>query len=343
MSKTDLSFSPERARQLLCSLEDFIRDAVLQARRISGSETFSAIAEVSAADTIYAVDKISEEAIFTWFDRHWPTEWPVQVIMEGIEDDQKTVFPSGAEPRLVCILDPIDGTRNIMYDKRSAWIIGGIGLLPEGRPPRLQDLSVAALTELPPTKQTLADQISGFRGCGPLGLVTERVDLVNQSGSSFPVRPSGATDLQHSFASIVKFFPEGKGLISQLEEELWQRLFSSTPSSSPLVFDDQYISSAGQFYEIMVGHDRFLADLRPLVLNKIGLTSALVCHPYDVCTALLLVESGAIIEDPLGQPLDCPLDTTSPVSWVAYANPTIAATVRPVLRELIEKHLGVSS
>jgi len=32
-------------------------------------------------------------------------------------------------------------------------------------------------------------------------------------------------------------------------------------AQSPQVFDDEYIASGGQLYELMVGHDRFLADV----------------------------------------------------------------------------------
>ena len=31
------------------------------------------------------------------------------------------------------------------------------------------------------------------------------------------------------------------------------------------VFDDEYLSSGGQLHELMTGHDRFVADLRPLI------------------------------------------------------------------------------
>ena len=46
----------------------------------------------------------------------------------------------------------------------------------------------------------------------------------------------------------------------------------------PLVFDDQYISTGGQLYELAVGHDLFTADLRPAVLDDYGLLAALRWH-----------------------------------------------------------------
>jgi hypothetical protein len=69
----------------------------------------------------------------------------------------------------------------------------------------------------------------------------------------------------------------------------------------------------------------------------LDLDSTLVCHPYDVAAALVLTESGIVYESPLGGFPDAPLDTTSPVSWLAYANEALASKLRPVL----QKALGV--
>jgi hypothetical protein len=76
------------------------------------------------------------------------------------------------------------------------------------------------------------------------------------------------------------------------------------------------------------------------VFRRLGLPGALVCHPYDICTALIFSEAGGIIEAPLGGPLDVPLDTVTPVAWVGYANSTLARLIRPALRRLIRRHLG---
>lgn len=329
----------EKARRLLCALQDHIRDAVIAART-RHARSFARIAGVTAADTIYQVDRISEHAVMTWFDEHWPRAWPVELVMEGLEDGEPATFPRGTPVKATvwkCILDPIDGTRGIMYDKRSAWVLAG--LAPQ-RGPRTQvnDLVVAAMTELPTSKQWRADQLSAVRGGG---LRATAVDVLTGNRTSLRLRPSQARDCKHGFAAIARFFPEGKALTAELEEALWSELHGgAAQGDSPLVFDDQYISTGGQLYEIIAGHDRFLADLRPLVFRKLGYASELVCHPYDICTALLLTEAGGVIEDPLGGPVKAPLDTTSPVAWVAFANATLARKIRPVLRRLIRERLG---
>jgi fructose-1,6-bisphosphatase/inositol monophosphatase family enzyme len=330
-----------RARRLLCALQNHIRDKIVSARG-RDARRFAEVVAVTAADTIYHVDKLSEEAIFAWFEQQWPRNWPVELVMEGIEDSELVTFPRGtprAKTVFKCILDPIDGTRNLMYDKRSAWILAG--LAPQ-RGPRtnLRDIVVAVMTELPTTRQWASDQISVVRGAGAGGVVGERFDLRTRARQRLPLRPSQAKDFRHGFASFAKFFPEGKSLVGKIEEELWDELYGLGSSASPMVFDDQYIASGGQIYELLVGHDRMIGDLRPGVLAKLGYKSSLVCHPYDICTALLLQEAGGIVETPEGRPLSALLDTTSAVSWIGFANPVLARTVRPVLRRLLRKYLG---
>jgi fructose-1,6-bisphosphatase/inositol monophosphatase family enzyme len=327
-------------RRLLCRLQNTIRDTLLAARDARAAD-FARIASVTAADTIYQVDRISEEAILAWFEADWPARWPVELVMEGLEGEPVT-FPRGtpvARTALKCILDPIDGTRCLMYDKRSAWVLGAVA--PQrGSKTHLGDLLIAAMTELPTSKQWAADQISGIKGCGPRGLVAERVDVREGTTSRLTLRPSQATDFRHGFASLSRFFPEGKGLLAQFEEALWDTLYGLGKQASPLVFEDQYCSTGGQIYELLIGHDRMLGDLRPLAFRRLKVDSALVCHPYDICTALLLQEAGGVVETPEGTPLRTTLDTTSPVAWLGFANARLARQARPLIRRLLKEYFG---
>lgn len=331
MAKAEL----ERARRLLCDLQDHIRATLIAARQRQ-ARSFARVAGVTAADTIYRIDRVSEDAIRGWFEEHWPASMPVELVMEGLADGEVATFPHGTpaeRTRWVCILDPIDGTRGLMYDKRAAWSLAALAPRPSRRSPRLSDIVVAVMSELPVAKQWRADRYSAIRGGG---VRASSVDVRN--GDRHPLRPrlSGARSFAHGFASIAKFFPSGRALTGQLEERLWAEL---EPSTIAHVFEDQYISTGGQLAEILAGHDRFVADIRPLVFRKLGLQTELACHPYDICTALILSEAGGIIEAPTGGRLEAPLDTTTPVAWAAYANPSLARRVRPVLKRLIREML----
>lgn len=287
------------------------------------------VSAVTSEDTIYAVDRVSERTILRWLGAHWPRVWPVEVVMEGLEPG--TTFPRhipATATRYKLILDPIDGTRMLMYDKRSAWSLAG--LAPQrGNETSLGDVFVAAMTELPTTKAGLVDQLSAIRG---RGVTATRLNLATGRTMRWQPRSSRARSLEHGFASFAKFFPEGKGAIAALEEKLWSRLAAPAGSNGRPVFDDQYLSTGGQLYELMAGHDRFVADIRPLAFRKHRMKSALCCHPYDLCTALIAQEAGCLIEAPDGSPIKAPLDLTTPVAWVGYANRGLRKRVAPALR-----------
>jgi hypothetical protein len=295
---------------LLCALGDHIRDAAIGAR---GTD-MTTIADEMPADTIYAIDKVTDDALVAWFEANWTD---VEVVSEGLVDPLII-----GRPRSTVIVDTVDGTRGLMYDKRSAWCLAAVA--PHGG--TLRDITGAAMTELPTTKQTLCDQIAGRRGAG---IRAHRLDVRTADVEVLEVRPSTATDFEHGFAEVAKFFPPGKAALAAIEADLFSRL------GATVVFDDQYISSGGQVHELLTGRDRFVADLRPLVDP-----AALACHPYDLCTTMLLEEAGGVVTDAWGEPLDCPLDTTSPVAWVGYANRVLADRVGPVLAAVLRDHVG---
>ena len=331
MSPTSL----ERARRLLCALQDHIRETLVAARARQAGR-FARVAAVTSSDTIYHVDRLGEAAILDWFERHWPRAWSVEIVMEGLEDGAVT-FPTGMPVKRTawkCILDPIDGTRGLMHDKRAAWSLAG--LAPQrGARTSLGDIVVAAMTELPTSKQGRADQLSVVRG---KAVVATRIDLETGARRRWRPRPSHADHFEHGFASIARFFPEGKALLGAFEEALWRELGLLGQRGGQLVFDDQYLSTGGQLYELIAGHDRMLGDLRPAAYAKLGLGgAALCCHPYDICVELIAREAGCVVEAPGCGRLRAPLDTLSPVAWMGYANLALARTVRPMLRRLMRE------
>lgn len=317
--------NPSRLAALLAELQNEIQRRVLLARRQGGR--MARVAAVTSADTIYAVDKVGERAVLAWFARRWPRTEPVELVMEGLET--ATTFPRGtpvARTRWKCILDPIDGTRGLMYDKRSAWSLAA--LAPQrGTKTTLGDIVVAVMTELPVTKAGFADQLGAIRGEGVRG---RRVDLRTGRAKRFIPRPSRATTLAHGFASFAKFFPAAKAWIATCEEK-----FLRAAGAGPDVFDDQYLSSGGQIYELLMGCDRVVVDIRPLAFRAEKVRGALPCHPYDLGTALIAQEAGCVVESPDGTPLRAPLDTTTPVAWVGYANRALARRLRPKLRRAL--------
>jgi hypothetical protein len=125
-----------------------------------------------------------------------------------------------------------------------------------------------------------------------------------------------------------------------MDEEIVRGALGPSPPGKALCFEDQYTSSGGQLWELMAGHDRFVADLRAYmgpVMTERGLPLGLCCHPYDLCTELIARELGVIVTDARGEPLRATLAVEPDVSWAGYANPAIRAQIEPLLQSALEK------
>jgi len=316
-----------------------LQAGVLNGIRATTMEELSAEVGDRGGDTIYRLDEHGESVLLDYCAR-WGAELPFMLVAEGLEKGQR-IFPEGADPdglAFTLIVDPIDGTRGLMYGKRSAWALFGVAPAPRGGAyPTLAGIGVALQAELPTVRAALADVVWAAQGEGAHG---ETHDLRTGEIAPFQPRPSRANTLVGGFSSISKFFPGAKVAAAELEEKLFLELLGLPPTESPQVFDDEYICSGGQLYELMVGHDRFLADLRPLLhtLNHdASHVIRIACHPYDLCTQLIAREAGVIVTDPFGLPLAAPLDTHSPVAWVGYANETLRHQIEPVLQRLLRE------
>ena len=307
----------------------------LREQEDSAAETnLAGVADVRGGDTIYTIDAHSEETLFA-FCEAWASEGAFVLIAEGIEDAGWRVFPAGAteaDAQFLMIVDPIDGTRNIMYNKRSAWILSGIAPN-RGHDTNLSDIVAAVMTELPTTRHLLADQLWATTGGGAH---REAKNVFTGERKKMSLHPSQSPTLAHGFACVVKFFPPAKAETARFETALFDAVLDSS-GENPLVFDDEYISSGGQLYELLVGHDRFIADLRPVFYGAYGLPKKLVCHPYDICTELIAREAGVFVSDETGARLSAPLDIRADVSWTGYANAALKGSIAPQLSRLLKE------
>lgn len=321
---------PESIVSHLLSLQRSIRDAVVAAHgRGAGN---AAVARTSSADTIYGIDEVIEPAMVAYLER-WSRELPMVVIAEGLEPETGRAFPDGSDQdRAVVrlILDPIDGTRGLMFDKRSAWTLAGVAPN-KGPGTRLADIEIAAMTELPTSKLGFGDVLWAIRGQGTKAV---RESLTSTDRRPLDLSRYGGDSLAHGFATVFNPFPATRVLAGQLMDHIVERLDADPTKST--IFDDQYISTGGQHYELAVGHDRFNADLRPVFYRIQGQGSrGLCCHPYDCAAALVAQEAGVIITDESGRPLDGPMDTTSDLCWIGYANATLRKRIEPLIGEFL--------
>jgi hypothetical protein len=334
-------YDREEAARRLATVGEIARDHVLNELRRQSSESLSAVAFESPADKIYVIDRSVETALLPALVEHLQPALSFALICEGVNDEQPLAFPAETpidECQARLIVDPIDGTRPIMYNKRSAWWLAG--LAPNrGDETSLQDIDVAVQVEIPTTRAALADTLRAIRGRGASG---ETTNLITGERTSFLPRPSCATTIKEGFASVFHPFPGGKEIFAAIEEDLAREIIGGLEASKTAMFDDQYLSTGGQLYELMTGRDRMLLDARGLLYERFkreGKPVGHACHPYDLCTVLIAEEAGVIVTDGRGLQLDAPLDTTTDVSWIGYANEAIRREVEPVLLRLLSKHI----
>jgi fructose-1,6-bisphosphatase/inositol monophosphatase family enzyme len=323
---------PERLLAHLQRIHAAIRAAVVDACEATAVEQLAAPVGFEGGDTIYAIDRVSEHALLAQFAA-LAAEWSCVLIAEGLGADGKLVLPTGIraeDAELRIIVDPIDGTRGLMYQKRSAWILTGVAPN-RGDTTTLQDIELGLMTEIPLVKQHLSDSFWAIMGQGAHG---ERVNRLTGSRTTLQPRPSQAATIAQGYGGISRFFPGGRATLAAIDDAIVEQVLGAPPPGVALAFEDQYVCSGGQLYELMMGHDRWLADLRPL-LNTPG---KLCCHPYDLCTELVAREAGVVVTNPFGAPLDAPLDVGTNIAWLGCANSQIASQIGPALRAQLLAH-----
>jgi len=330
------TFSIEDPRSLLeplRRLHESIRSAVVAACEVSAVESLAAIAREEEGDTIYAIDSISEELLIEFVEREIARVVPVVLIGEGLPEG-KMALPRGSTEEAAVwriIVDPIDGTRGLMYQKRSGWILTGVA--PNlGDETSLCDIVLAIQTEIPLVKQHLSDVAWAVRGAGAQA---ERVNRFTGERTALRLRPSQSPSIAHGYAQVVRFFPGAREELAAIDEEIVRGALGPVSPGKAHCFEDQYACSGGQLYELASGHDRFTADLRPLMeagLNARGLALGICCHPYDLCTELIAREAGVLVMDVNGAPLRARLAVEPDVAWVGYANAQIHEQIAPLLQ-----------
>jgi fructose-1,6-bisphosphatase/inositol monophosphatase family enzyme len=320
------------------SIHEQMREAVVAACEKSSPEEMAQVVADGDGDTIFSVDRVSEEILIDFFERTIASKAPIVLIAEGLADG-KVVLPRGtreADARWQIIADPIDGTRCLMYQKRSGWILTGVAEN-RGEQTTLADIKLAVQTEIPLVKQHLCDVLWAFEGGGTQG---ERFNRITGERSPLYARPSTARHLEHKFCSVSRFFSGGRDVLAAIDDDISFGALGSGREGKAYCFEDQYLSTGGQLYELMMGHDCYQADLRPLlrpILEERGWRTGLCCHPYDLCTELIARESGVLIADESGKHLAPQLNLTADVTWIGYANGHIRNLVEPLLRSSLQR------
>lgn len=341
MSEPENEAWAERLLTLGLAVQTQVVRLVQKAFRDGTSTLADAVTE-EGGDRIYRIDREVEATIEDAINE-WPDEClPLLLIAEGMGSDGRQQFGATSQkPRWRLLIDPIDGTRMLMYDKRSAWFLAAV--CPDrGEATALGDSVASVMVELPPSKQTMADAFVASPGSPTRSLrfhVDESQPPLISDAVEFAAMPSNKVDLHDGFATVLSMFPGTRQLAADLAERIAERCGVMT--SLPTVFDDQYISCGGLMYQLMTGRDLCCLDLRPQfnqILGRSGDERFIESHPYDLAGLLTLRSTGVIMTNGLGRLLDAQLNIHTGVDWCGYANSHIRNLVEPIVQEWLAEH-----
>ena len=180
------------------------------------------------------------------------------------------------------IVDPIDGTRGLMYQKRSAWML--TGRRAQSRPGDVVARHRAGRADRDPAGQAApVRSVVGGAGRRRAGSSLQPAD---RRTAADPTEPSRGDEHRSRLRDHHSLFPGARDELAAIDEAIVCGALGPHAAGKAHCFEDQYASTGGQLYELIAGHDRFVADLRPLLASRAGRTraaSGLCCHPYDIC------------------------------------------------------------
>src|SRR5688572_26563255 len=270
----------------LTDLCDRIRRAVSQR---SADPDRARPAARGVGDVSFGLDVASEEAVAAWSEEIARRE-PFSLLTEergwqhvgpatrsgGVRELE--TFDHGG-PRIA--IDPIDGTRNLMFGLRSAWTVVSFAG-PGAATPRLGDVAHGLVSEIPAVPDARVARYEGGLGGG-----------ARSDGRM--LRADEDTRVDHGYFPFFSYHPAMRPIVAGLAARFFERIERHENADLSHCYDDQYISSAGQLVHVMLGSYRMVVEARNLLARLYGRTTQ-VSKPYDMAGAIVVArEAGCVV------------------------------------------------
>jgi len=322
------SLPTQRLEALLDAIRIATRDRLASEESISGLSPSAQVAGAGAGDVTYGIDEESERVVSLWLEE-CAREGPLSLFTEDIgwrhagpDSDggwhELDGFDHGG-PRIA--IDPIDGTRPLLGDLRPAWT--SIAVCPPGPgEPHASDVTLGLLGELPTSTTEGWRVIRAELGEG--AAMEHRSSTAQSETDPVPLVADTDDRPDHGVFSFFRFTPHQRPAIARVEANFFARIAEAEGADLMHCHDDQYVCNVGQLVHLAQGSYRMIADLRSHVASSSD-EPVVTSKPYDLAAALLVArEAGCVVTAPDGSPLDFPLDATTPVSFVGWANEATA-------------------
>jgi myo-inositol-1(or 4)-monophosphatase len=265
-------------------MRDLVRELALALReRVApqvGSHAARAHAgDAAGGDVTFAIDADAEELLHSFLAERAPE-------VAFYSEDAGLVVPSGATPRHVLVVDPVDGTRPALAGLESCCV--SVAAAPYGEDVTMADVTVGCCVEIPSGRVFLAERGDGLVEGGPARLsANERLDRMFWT---FGFRGRPARPLTEVLGDLIDASSVGGASFD----------LGSACFDTMCVVDgrlDAYVEPGPLLVERVPGmREEF---------ERVGGGAVLNNSPYDLAAAALIAsEAGAVVTDAAGEPFD---------------------------------------
>ncbi len=323
-----------RLRRLCDEIREVTRAALVDALREERPDRVDRPRGAGVGDVSYGLDLPSEELIDRWLLAE-ARRGPLSVLTEergwrhlgpGADGGEPVELPGFDHGGVRIAFDPVDGTRNLMADLRSAWTVVSFAN-PGPDVPRLGELAGGMVSEIPVTRAR-GHRLFHAAASGPCWLEETDPDASMPSPARRVVTDDDDRP-DHGYFPFFRYKPALRPDISRLEAAFFAAIEEHEGADLLTCYDDQYLSNAGQLVLLVLGTYRMVVDSRALVGKRRGVRTT-TSKPYDVAGAMVCARAaGAELTAADGGALDFPIDARTPVDFAGYVNPATRARLEP--------------
>jgi myo-inositol-1(or 4)-monophosphatase len=233
----------------------------------------------AGGDVTFAIDAHAEELLHAFLAERAPG-------VAFYSEDAGLVLPSGAVPKHVLVVDPVDGTRPALAGLESCCV--SVAAAPYGQDVAMADVTVGCCVEIPSGRMFLAERGRGLVEGGPPRLsANARLDRMFWT---FGFRGRPARPLTEVLAELIDVSSVGGASFD----------LGSACFDTMCVVDgrlDAYVEPGPLLVERVPG---MRAEF-----ERVGGGAVLNNSPYDLAAAALIAsEAGAVVTDAAGEPFD---------------------------------------
>src|SRR4051812_27172896 len=143
-------------RELVCELALALRERV--APQVGSHAGRAHTGGAAGGDVTFAIDADAEDLLQSFLAERAPD-------VAFYSEDAGLVVPSGARPKHVLVVDPVDGTRPALAGLESCCV--SVAAAPYGEQVTMADVSVGCVVEIPSGRVFLAERGGGLIDGGP--------------------------------------------------------------------------------------------------------------------------------------------------------------------------------